>query len=303
MVLVSLSSFAQPDKEYSIKDKKAIKMYEAALFSYDQRDMPSAQKGLEELLLKHPEFIEAQYMLAQVYDEQRQTAKAIVPLKAALETNPNYFPAGWLMLSEAYFSLGNYEDAEKAASKYMAYPKNDAQMEKRTQIIISSCVFAKKALQYPVPFEPINMGAEVNTERDEYYPCITADEQTLLFTRLIKDDRAFRGMQEDFYITKKQDKKWILAQPVLGINTPQNEGAPTLSADGQTLIFTACESAVSDSMCVACSLWRWEFATGRREADSEYRRAAPPRRSTTWSHVLSCRTVYYMLQDVVSPGE
>ena len=116
-------------------------------------------------------------------------------------------------------------------------------MEKRAQVILSSCVYAKRAKASPVPFNPKNLGSGVNTDRDEYYPCITADEKTLLFTRLIKDERAWDGKQEDFYISQKTSDNWEMAVPLAAINTSHNEGAPSLSADGQTLIFTACELA------------------------------------------------------------
>jgi outer membrane protein OmpA-like peptidoglycan-associated protein/Tol biopolymer transport system component len=242
-LMLSMQAFAQPNKEYSIKDKKAIKQYEQALNHYNLREMDQARTILEELTLSKPEFIEAQFMLAQLYDETGQTTRAIAPLTTALQTNPDYYPAGWLMLAECYFAEGNYTDAEKAVTKYMPYPKNDKRMEKRAQVILASCVFAKKALASPVPFEPINLGTGVNTDRDEYYPCITADQGTLLFTRLVKDDRAYQGKQEDFFISSQTNGKWSEATPIREINTPSNEGAPTLSADGNTLIFTACELA------------------------------------------------------------
>lgn len=238
-----LSTFAQPKPSYSIKDKKAIKQYEEALQSYQMHDLPTAQQKLEALTQEKPEFIEAQFMLAQVYDESGHTELAIKPLKAALATDETFYPAGWMMLAECYFAQGDYDQTEASITKFMKYPKESVQQEKRSQLLISSCVFAKRALAQPVPFDPKNMGAGVNSDRDEYYPCITADEQTLLFTRLVKDESAYQQKQEDFYISSKSNDKWNTAVPVKEINTRHNEGAPTLSADGQMLIFTACEMA------------------------------------------------------------
>lgn len=242
-LILSSAAFAQPKPTYTIKDKKAIKAYEEALKSYNMRDLKATVTQLQSVVQDTPDFMEAQFMLAQVHDEMGNTHEAIVPLKKALEINPNFFPEGWLMLAECYFAEGDYSQAETAVSKYMPFPKNDIKLEKRSQIILSSCVYAKEALQHPVPFEPINLGPSVNTAADEYYPCITADEKTLLFTRLVSDERAWQGKQEDFYLSTKEGDKWSNAVPVQSINTVQNEGAPTLSADGITLIFTACETA------------------------------------------------------------
>ncbi|MDP5075493.1 MAG: OmpA family protein, partial [Flavobacteriales bacterium] len=41
--------------------------------------------------------------------------------------------------------------------------------------------------------------------------------------------------------TKNFNEGWNASLPVKSINTLYNEGAPTLSADGQTIVFTACE--------------------------------------------------------------
>ena len=242
-LLISIPVFSQPNRTYTIKDKKAIKAFEEALDAYNQFDYEKALAAMEALVSNKPDFIEAQLMLAQLYDETGDTEKAIDPLKKALALDERYYPAAWMMLAECYFSQGNYDEAEKAISKFIPYPKNDVKQEKRSQLILSSCIFAKSALQHPVPFEPINLGPGVNTENNEYYPCITADEQTLLFTRLLVDSQTQGRKQEDFYISKKTDAKWNDAQPVAEINTNKNEGAPTLSADGQMLIFTACEAA------------------------------------------------------------
>ncbi len=243
MLFATIQLSAQPNRSYTIKDKKAIKTFEEALALYNQFDYQKALETLQNLISEKPDFIEAQLMLAQLYDETGATEKAIEPLKKAISIDEKFYPAAWMMLAECYFAQGSYEDAEKAISEFIPYPKNDLKMEKRAQLILSSCVYAKSALQHPVPFDPINLGPDVNSSFNEYYPCITADEQTLLFTRRIEDPQSSARKQEDFYISKRTSKEWGHAQPVLEINTEKNEGAPTLSADGQMLIFTACESA------------------------------------------------------------
>ena len=44
----------------------------------------------------------------------------------------------------------------------------------------------------------------LNTEMDEYFPSLTTDDSTLIFTRLINDNRALMGnLQEDIFISQK----------------------------------------------------------------------------------------------------
>lgn len=239
--LILIQACAQPKRTYTINNKKAINAFEEALKDYQLYELPAALAKMEKITKDHPDFVEAHFMLAQLYDETGQTTRAIEPLKKALALNEKFYPAGWMMLAECYLFEGNYDEAEQAITRFMPYPKDSKEQEKRAQIILSSCVFAKKAIKNPVPFEPVNLGNGVNTADNEYYPCITADESTLLFTREVNSGKSEMRTQEDFYISKKENGKWINASPVIEINTPTNEGAPTLSADGQVLIFTACE--------------------------------------------------------------
>jgi outer membrane protein OmpA-like peptidoglycan-associated protein/Tfp pilus assembly protein PilF len=243
VLLFSAVSFAQPKPEYTISERKAIKMYEEAIEYYQKRDIANTQKVLLETVNKFPQFAEVRFLLAQTYLDQNQAEQAIPHLEEGLKLHPEIFPEAYLILAEEKMSMSDYKSAEAAISKFIPYPKNDAKLEKRSQLILSSCIFAQRAMERPVPFDPINLGEGVNSEMDEYYPCITADQKTLLFTRLVNDDRTDVGKQEDFYISRKDAQGLFApAQPVMSINTVMNEGAPSLSADGNTLIFTACQT-------------------------------------------------------------
>ena len=48
---------------------------------------------------------------------------------------------------------------------------------------VKNCEFALNAMKNPVPFNPVSVGSSINTTDDEYWPSITADGQTLMFTR------------------------------------------------------------------------------------------------------------------------
>ncbi len=246
ILLLMNSCLAQPHKEYSIKNKRAISKYEEAITAYGQYNSSLALVILEDLIDNEDEFAEAYFLMGQIYTEQDNKRKAISALEKGLAINATIFPMGYYMLGESYFSLAEYEKAEQAITTFTRMPKDNPNVHYRAQLILESCVFAKQSMKYPVPFNPINLGTKINTENDEYFPCITADTKTLLFTRLLKDKLAFEGTHEDFYITERTEVKnfnegWGQALPIPSINTLYNEGAPTLSADGQTIVFTACE--------------------------------------------------------------
>jgi len=103
---------------------------------------------------------------------------------------------------------------------------------------IASCQFAIHSIENPVEFDPKNMGSNVNTEYDEYWPTPSLDGKKLIFTRLMKGEGQMA--QEDFYIADLDSAEWKDAQPFSEVNTRDNEGAQTLSADSKILFFTAC---------------------------------------------------------------
>jgi outer membrane protein OmpA-like peptidoglycan-associated protein len=89
-----------------------------------------------------------------------------------------------------------------------------------------------------MPFNPVNAGPGVNTQYAEYYPTLTVNGKELMFTRALPFGSS---IQEDFFTSLNRENKWSTATPMPEhVNTEHNEGAPTISADGRSLIFVAC---------------------------------------------------------------
>jgi hypothetical protein len=107
-----------------------------------------------------------------------------------------------------------------------------------------NCEFALNAMKNPVPFNPVSVGASINTKDDEYWPSITADGQTLMFTRQSSSNESpssYGLIQEDFWISNYSDNIWQKAYNAgPPLNTRQNEGAQSLSSDGNYMFYTAC---------------------------------------------------------------
>ena len=123
--------------------------------------------------------------------------------------------------------------------------------------MIENCVFALKALENKSDLEPINLGDGVNSAMPEYFPSVTADDSTLLFTRMINDERAPLGTkQEDIFVSQRVDDQWTDGFSISdNINSSYNEGAPTFSSDGQYIIFVGCETGAKGD---------YEYGYGRK---------------------------------------
>lgn len=239
-VMACLYTHAQP-RQYTTTNAKAIKSFESAKAAFNRREYDLALQQLTEALKREPTFVEAHLMQWEVYTEQGKITEARDALLMALEVNSSYFPAAWFFLGALEFTLGRYKEAAPALAKYLSRPTGDPQMREKAEQLQRNCAFALELMANPVPFDPVNLGPGVNTSMPEYYPAMTADGGELLFTRLVNDPAAYKGKNEEFFTSRRIGDVWGPATPLTDINSIYNEGAPTLSADGRTLIFTACE--------------------------------------------------------------
>lgn len=228
-------------QNYSTKDSKAIRSYENALRAFDSRNDQLTLDFIDEALSRDQNFLEPYYLRFEVFSDQGNLAKAESALEEAQALNPDFFPNSWFFLASAEFSQGKYNEAKPHFEKFLKYKDLNPEMVAHAKKQLINCDFAEYAIAHPVDFEPKNMGPAINSPKAEYYPAITADESIFIFTRLDDDKYAYGGKNENFYVSIKRDDTWFPAFPLSSINSEMNEGAPTISSDGRTLVFTACE--------------------------------------------------------------
>ena len=250
-ILLSSCSVAQPGR-YSSSSKKAIKSYEKGRACFNnishitgKGDLACAEEELKKALDKDPQFTEAYSLLSNVYVEKGDLKKAVEYKEKMLQTTSNFSKSEYFYLASMLMAQGKYEKGRKYASMYLQTVRNPNPLfVKRCKQYVNNANFAIDAIKHPVKYEPKNMGDRINTQDPEYFPSLTADDSTLLFTRLIDDNRVMDRLQkqEDIFITSKSsDGVWEFSHPVSkNINSVANEGAPTLSADGKYIILVGC---------------------------------------------------------------
>ncbi len=251
LVFLNFSFYSQ--FRYSTKSKKAIKLLEAAQKAPGQTldpktRGPNYREGLlllEQALKKDPKFWEAHILSAQFNENLNNYKQAIFHYESALQINPEHSRYGstHYYLSALYLAEAEYEKALKYVDVFMKNPNASEEFLRNAKEIKQNASFAINALKNPKEFKPINAGEGINTADPEYFPTITVDGKTLLFTRSIADNRV-KGYQEqeDFFVSNwDKINNWQKAIPMASnVNTINNEGAPTISADGKSLIFVAC---------------------------------------------------------------
>jgi outer membrane protein OmpA-like peptidoglycan-associated protein/tetratricopeptide (TPR) repeat protein len=249
LLLVPSFIFGQ-EEQLSTKSKKAAKYYMQGRQAYDMRQNDQAEQNLLMAIKEDPGFIEAHALLGYVYTDEHKYPDAISQLKQAIQINANFFPNIYFSLAQLQLDQGSYDEALANYQKFKTYNFKDKNIEWHTDMGIADCKYAAEAIKHPVPFNPVNMGINVNSQYNEYFPAMTADGETFLFTRDIPDNAVMEGHQEDFYVSYKINGQWTGAVS-LGppLNTQNNEGAPTLSADGHLLIFTGCDRQDGHGSC------------------------------------------------------
>ncbi|MBM78951.1 MAG: hypothetical protein CL846_10765 [Crocinitomicaceae bacterium] len=251
--LMFISSCSTAQKAfYSTKSKKAIKAYEAALDCFNDidaftgmPDVPCVEAMIQKALKKDSTFVEAYSLASNMCIENGEIEKAIFYREKMIAVAKRVPIEEFYFLAGMQIATGRYEDCLRNAKHYLNSPLANSKLSVNANRMVDNCLFALNAIENPVDFEPINLGPEINTDMPEYFPSITADDSTLLFTRMVKDNLAPMGnKQEDIFTeTKKTENSWNPSYMISSkVNTMYNEGAPTFSSDGKYVIFVGCET-------------------------------------------------------------
>lgn len=239
---VSGTLFSQ---NFHTSSNKAIKIYNEGVSMFDFFDFKNAERSLKDAIATDRKFYEAYIMLGELMAKQNRFAEAASYYQEAVRIDSLFYPPVFFNLAESEFKSGSYN---KALIHYQVYldQKKISQKNKVAAVTkIKNCEFALEAMKNPVPFNPVSIGSSINTENDEYWPSITADGQTLMFTRQTRYGNSATGYQlgqEDFYVSHLLENKWQKAiNAGAPINTSNNEGAQTISSGGNYMYFTACD--------------------------------------------------------------
>ncbi len=248
--------FAQ---EYSVKSKKAIKLYEEARMTNNEDDRIAL---LERAIATKKQFVEAYWDLATIYSYKNNANQAIQILELIDNEDFAYLAETKNRMVNIYYRNGNYNLAIEKLSEidldiYTSYATKVMQMREK-------CKTAIDLMSHPIEFHPRNLD-RVNTIYDDYFPSITADGKMISTTVLVpiptygsnnySPEFLNTGnnlrYQEDLYYSKILDNgTWNFSEPLPPpMSGFGNQGSQSFSADGRYMFFVRCDGSEGYGSC------------------------------------------------------
>jgi outer membrane protein OmpA-like peptidoglycan-associated protein len=251
---------------------------------FQMQEFEKAKKTIKKAIKCNPKDAEYHQLAAAIFETLGDTNEAIKAHQSSINANPKdqnnyYFYAFYLYRIEKFeaclSALSDFYEAPNLSGFNSSKDQAQASILEKVQRLKSSAEMSLKESQVVRELNIQNMGPNINSKNSEYWPGMTLDRNTFVFTRLV-------GNQEDFYFSYKQGEDWSKAIPAPGkINTPENEGTSSvfMGADKQWLYYTVCNQGGFGS----CDLFyselfgnKWGARNNLGEAiNSEYWDAQP----------------------------
>lgn len=165
-----------------------------------------------------------------------------IPYLEIVTRKDKYNPEADYLLARAYQYAGRYDDAIKMYDNYKIYLLNKGKINQDVNDQIQYCINAKELVKYPVNVTFQSLGKNVNSEYNDYYPFVTANESFMLFNSKRPEKNAEK-MENGEYLNSILISKVVNGQfsKATNIGAPLNAGNGGaeiigLSANGETVL-------------------------------------------------------------------
>lgn len=222
-----------------INSKKSEKLLAKALIAYRSGELIETESLLLKSLEADSTNLQAYLLLADISSDTKNIDLQIWALSKVIEIDGEAYPEAYKYLAEA---CSRNEDFGAAIENWNKYNKEtDYHDSMLVYSSIDKCRGALKIKENERNIEIIHLDSTINTDQNEYWPVISTDDSILYFTRLIAEQGSYA--YERLYYSKWHNSFWNFAeQMLLSDNNTINEGALSMTADGNMIFLTACSS-------------------------------------------------------------
>lgn len=228
-------SVAQAFGQKASANRRAQSAFLEASKALRTNNTKEAEKQLRIAVGYDPSFATAYQQLGDIYRKNERYAEAVVAYKQVLTSDPQLTSLTHFGLGESLLFTGNYQEAKQHLNTYKATSQVSESSMKLIDKYLSDCNFSVQHKNNKYGITLAALPPTINTENEEYFPKLTADNKTIIFTRKERN-------QENFYESRLEEDEWTEAKLLVGeVNSESfNEGAHCISPDGKYLFFTGC---------------------------------------------------------------
>ncbi|CCH00993.1 OmpA/MotB domain protein [Fibrella aestuarina BUZ 2] len=235
------------------QSKRAQDLYQQGVTLFRERKPNEAIPFFQQAVKESPTYLDAHMQLGMAYEYTRKPEQALGAYKQIIALQPNPAVAGqaYQQTASILLRLGRYAEAIPVLEAYSHNFAPQSSKAKQIQRGLATARFGMDALAHPVSVQPKPLAESLNVGQSQYFPVLTADEQTIVFTMLKPE-----GDEDLMTANQASEGGWQAPTPLsANISTPDNEGTATLSADGRLLVFTACQSSGTRQGFGSCDLF------------------------------------------------
>lgn len=264
--LVWLCAMPTVSSAQVIPNANAVEDYRSAELALLDGKPQQALRLFERSLNKQPGLSAARRGMALCYELLRDYPAAAEQYEAILNSDPLFSRTMYYQAGQAFYKMGEHEKALhyfRSFQDLQSLPvdtfsmnmerelKTDADYRTKVASNIRACEVSLDSVKFINITEVINLGSDINSKADDYFPFLTNDQNTLFFTR--KTDNG----DEDLYESTRYDEdSWDRATPLRPLNTNKDEGMSTMVRDGRLMFFTACGR---EGVMGSCDIWQAVF--------------------------------------------
>ncbi len=211
-------------------NKKVEDLYTEAQKQFSAKNYSGTIKMCNQILSEEPNFKDAHLLLADVYNRLDSVNSEIIHLNKAGEIGREWDVV--FRLGEAHFKKADYFEALRYYNIYSDYKYIPEKRQFLLACKIASCKFITQPLYNS---EEISLQKSGISATEEYWPTISSDGKTMIFTRISNDSK-----QRTDQMTQPDSAKWDIAWLLNDTIAFYNEGVKTLPDSSKIMFFTAC---------------------------------------------------------------
>src|SRR6056297_714870 len=150
--------------ELTTTNNRAKKAFEEALQKYNLRNVEGAYQSFQDAIRHDPDFIEVYIVMGEMFQSINEHQMAAESFASAIEIDPDFFPNLFFYASESLLALGEYQQADDYLKRFVTFDNISENIRKMAAFNLKRCDFALEAIANPVPFDPQNLGSNINSQ-------------------------------------------------------------------------------------------------------------------------------------------